>query len=309
MLTELQKRAAQAIVNIFETSEPQGNYGQVTLMKGDSGHLTYGRSQTTLTSGNLYLLIKAYCDAADADFAGTLEHYLSRMLRKDTTLDNDTALRALLTKAGDDPVMQDVQDQFFDRVYWEPSLVAAEGLGIVTALGVAVVYDSIVHGSWRAMRDKTLTDYGTVKQLGERNWIAQYVGVRRHWLANHKTPILRKTVYRMDALFDLVQQSYWDLNLPFHVRGIRVDEGALKPVLPRASAQEDERVLFLQTPNLRGDDVKEIQEALIKKGYQLKIDSIFGEKTETVVKQFQGRAKLKADGIVGPATRAALGLL
>ena len=309
MLTELQKRAAQAIVNIFETSEPQGDYGKVTVMKGDSGHLTYGRSQTTLTSGNLYLLIKAYCEAPDADFADNLEHYLSRLLRKDTTLDSDTALRTLLTKAGDDPVMQEVQDQFFDRVYWEPRVIAAENLGMTTALGIAVVYDSIVHGSWRAMRDKTLTDYGTVKQLGERNWIAQYIGVRRQWLTTHKTVLLRKTVYRMDALFDLIQINNWDLSMPFYVRGIRVDEGALKPVLPRASAQEDERVVFLQTPNLRGEDVKEVQQALLDKGYQIKVDGIFGEKTENIVKQFQGRAKLKMDGIVGPATRAALGLL
>ena len=53
MLTELQKRAAQAIINVFETGDAQGDYGKVTLMKGDPGHLTYGRSQTTLSSGNL----------------------------------------------------------------------------------------------------------------------------------------------------------------------------------------------------------------------------------------------------------------
>lgn len=28
-------------------------------MPGDTGHLTYGRAQTTLASGNLYLLLKA----------------------------------------------------------------------------------------------------------------------------------------------------------------------------------------------------------------------------------------------------------
>ena len=72
MITELQKKVAQSIVNIFETGRPRGDYGQVTLLSGDSGHLTYGRSQTTLASGNLYLLIKAYCEAADAKFATML---------------------------------------------------------------------------------------------------------------------------------------------------------------------------------------------------------------------------------------------
>jgi chitosanase len=53
MLTSSQKDTAQAIVNVFETSAVLGKYGQVTLIPCDSGHLTFGRSQTTLGSGNL----------------------------------------------------------------------------------------------------------------------------------------------------------------------------------------------------------------------------------------------------------------
>lgn len=41
MLTEKQKKAAQAIVNIFETGKVEGDYGKVTLLSGDPGHLTY----------------------------------------------------------------------------------------------------------------------------------------------------------------------------------------------------------------------------------------------------------------------------
>ena len=43
-ITDLQKKTAQAIVNIFETGQVHGDYGKVTLLSGDSGHLTYGRS-------------------------------------------------------------------------------------------------------------------------------------------------------------------------------------------------------------------------------------------------------------------------
>ena len=39
-LTDLQKKAAQAIVNIFETSRIRGDCGAVTLMGGDTGYLT-----------------------------------------------------------------------------------------------------------------------------------------------------------------------------------------------------------------------------------------------------------------------------
>ena len=48
MLTAAQKQTAEAILNIFETSEVRGDYGNVTLIQGDTGRLTYGRSQTTL---------------------------------------------------------------------------------------------------------------------------------------------------------------------------------------------------------------------------------------------------------------------
>ena len=76
MLTELQKKAAQAIVNIFETGRAEGEYGKVTLLPGDPGHLTYRKSQTTLTSGNLFLLIKAYTESESAEFAPDLSEFL-----------------------------------------------------------------------------------------------------------------------------------------------------------------------------------------------------------------------------------------
>ncbi|MBI4472716.1 MAG: hypothetical protein HY646_08615 [Acidobacteria bacterium] len=46
-ISDLQERTAQAIANIFETGRAHGDYGKVTLLAGDRGHLTYGRSQTT----------------------------------------------------------------------------------------------------------------------------------------------------------------------------------------------------------------------------------------------------------------------
>ena len=165
MLTDLQKRCAQAIVNVFETGRPLGNYGSVTLLAGDTGHLTYGRAQTTLTSGNLYLLIKAYCEASDAAFADQLRPYLDALDLRDLALDNNAALRQFLREAGDDPVMRREQDAFFDRVYWAPAVASADYIGAQTALGTAVVYDSRIHGSWHAMRDRTNERFGAPAAL------------------------------------------------------------------------------------------------------------------------------------------------
>ncbi|MGD9216576.1 MAG: peptidoglycan-binding protein [Desulfobacteraceae bacterium] len=309
MLTELQKKAAQAIVNIFETGKPQGEYGKVTLLPDDPGHLTYGRSQTTLASGNLFLLIKAYTENDDAQFGNALLRYLIRLANRDTTLDHDRRLRRLLREAGDDPVMQDVQDEFFDRVYWSPSRKIAEITGISTGLGSGVIYDSRIHGSWARMRDRTIHRYGTVESIGEKQWVVNYVAVRKDWLANHSIRILNKTIYRMEAFQSLIGQEKWGLELPFSVRGIRIDDQVLgqKPV--RASAQDvEERLLYLQSPHMSGDDVRQLQQALANAGLEVEVDGIFGQLTSEAVKKFQQQNNLTIDGIVGPATVAALAI-
>ena len=175
MLTKLQKQSAQAIVNIFETSQIHGEYGKVTLLPGDTGHLTYGRSQTTLGSGNLHLLIKAYCEAPDAQWASKLRPFLHRLAKRDVKLDRSLTFRRLLEDAGDDPIMQEVQDEFFDRVYWEPSVKSASQFGLTGALESTVVYDSHIHGSWKRIQKRTTARHGAAKTIGSKSWIRHYI--------------------------------------------------------------------------------------------------------------------------------------
>ncbi|MBF1166496.1 MAG: chitosanase, partial [Dechloromonas agitata] len=142
MLTPLQKQTAQAIVNLFETSSARGDYGAVTVIPGDTGHLSFGRSQTTLGSGNLHALLQRYCSNAGARFGPRLAPWLERVEQRDTTLDHELRLHNLLRATADDPVMREMQDLFFDEGYWQPAARIAAGMGITTPLGLAVVYDS-----------------------------------------------------------------------------------------------------------------------------------------------------------------------
>jgi chitosanase len=317
MLTEAQKRTAQAIVNIFETGRANGDYAAVTVIPGDPGHLTYGRSQTTLASGNLFLLISDYCGSAGSEFADALSVFLDRLRARDFSLDRDRTLQQLLRAAGEDPVMQDIQDQFFDRVYWTPAMEKASAAGIGLPLGVAVVYDSTVHGSWDTganIKKRTINRFGDVAQLSEKTWIGRYVETRKDWLANHPTiPILRKTTYRMVAFEALIAADNWDLTLPFAVRGVTLDNSLLAGASMRVSAQDEEsdRLLLLQRPFLRGPDVRSFQQALVARGLMqaAEADGVFGPTTDAVIREFQRSQGLKVDGIVGPATRAALASL
>ncbi len=235
MLSELQKETAQAIVNIFETGSVRGDYARVTLLTGDSGHLTYGRAQTTLGSGNLHLLIKAYCATPGAAYARALKPYLPQLADIDLRLDTDWTFRNVLKEAGGDPVMRDAQDDFFDRVYWTPAMASARRTGLGEALSAAVVYDSAVHGSWTAMRDRTTAKAGSASSAGERKWIGAYLDTRRDWLASHSNSLLRKTVYRMDAFRALAASGNWSLDLPMTVRGVRIDTDTARPSSARQS--------------------------------------------------------------------------
>jgi chitosanase len=310
MLTDLQRRTAQAIVNVFETGRVLGDYGKVTLLPGDTGHLTYGRSQTTLGSGNLYILVKAYCEAPGAAVAGGLRGYLARLKAQDTTLDTNASLRSLLQSAGGDPVMREVQDRFFDRVYWQPSASACAALGATCALAAAVVYDGFVHGSFGLVRRKTDEAHGTLASVGERAWFGRYVAVRRAWLADHPNAALHATVYRMDAFKRLIDDAKWDLPLPLNVRGAAIDEAALlsPPPVVVSAADPSERTLLLRSPVMRGEAVKALQKALAACGFPVGIDGAFGKGTDAAVRAFQKSRGLTVDGIVGPATRTALGL-
>lgn len=244
MITYLQKCVIQAIVNVFETGKPSGDYARVALAKGDAGHLSYGRSQASLASGNLSRLVRDYCEEPGALHARELSAYLPLLESRDLTLDSDAGLHALLRDAGADPAMYRAQDAIFDRVYWEPAVRAAQATGIETALGIAVVYDSFIHGGWVRMRDATAASLGVPAAQpqilaggrSEPGWIGRYISVRRNWLASHANPLLRLTTYRVDTFAVLVAAGNWTLALPLDAHGVRITEKdlGLQPALEHA---------------------------------------------------------------------------
>lgn len=77
--------------------------------------------------------------------------------------------------------------------------------------------------------------------------------------------------------------------------------------LVEASWRLGDRTLYLRYPNIRGDDVRELQERLNALGFDTgRVDGIFGPRTAEALAEFQRNFGLPADGIAGDATFRAL---
>ena len=59
----------------------------------------------------------------------------------------------------------------------------------------------------------------------------------------------------------------------------------------------------------KGEAVRQLQAALVAAGQGIAVDGDFGPRTQAAVRAFQGGARLAADGVVGPLTLKALGLM
>jgi lysozyme len=68
------------------------------------------------------------------------------------------------------------------------------------------------------------------------------------------------------------------------------------------------RTLKLTEPRMQGEDVRQIQAALAKAGFNIEPDGVFGSNTDQAIRAFQQKQGLTADGIVGGKTREQLSL-
>lgn len=216
------ERMIKCIVNTFETGKPEGDYGLAVLLHDNAG-ITYGRSQATDGGGGLDAIVYRYLDLGGGAHGDALRPYLER-LDSDETAKVDPAkppkwvkdLMALLSDAGDDPLMQRAQDEVFDENYWLPAAHQAQAMQLTDPLSWAVVYDSTIHSGPRGVgRIRRLFPEMPPSRGGdERAWTRAYVAARYAWLASHPWHAVRQTVYRMRSFQDLIDKDAWQLESP-----------------------------------------------------------------------------------------------
>lgn len=80
--------------------------------------------------------------------------------------------------------------------------------------------------------------------------------------------------------------------------------------LVEAGYELGDRLLYLRSPMLRGDDVSTLQTRLGVMGFDSgRVDGIFGPRTEAALQEFQRNIRLTIDGVAGPDVLDALGRL
>jgi len=227
-----QKHAIDCVLAVFETGKipTAASYSTCTVLKDGAG-ISYGKHQCTDKAGSLDLVCKKYIELGGARAAELAQYMVYLTTNESSKVDPKgpfptwlTNLINLLKALGAEPIMQQAQDFVFDQNYFLPAINHAKDIGLTTALGLLVMYDTCIHsGPGRVATHRAAFPEKSPKNGGdEKAWIKAYLNARRAWLASSKNPIVQKTVYRQDAILDLIKADNWDLKLPFKIRGVEV---------------------------------------------------------------------------------------
>lgn len=210
-------KIAESIIRTFETGRPDGNYSAIAVLNDGAG-ISYGAGQFTHRSGSLAAVIRRYQSLGGSVGRDELDAALPLISLKDRSsiirAANDRAFRRALIAAGRTRPMRDAQDAILRQRYMTPALRECRRRGLVLPLSLAVVYDSLVHGSFARIAGRV----GSV--AGERAWVTAYVRRRHEWLRS--IPRLRSTSYRTAFFLGEILKQNWHLDTPLIVNGRRI---------------------------------------------------------------------------------------
>jgi len=233
-LTDKQEETLDRWLSASETGDPDGDYGNVTILHDNPRgrpQITFGKHQTTEQGKNLKKLIRLYLARQNISASlvgiGHLQDFLKAPMY---AMAGDKPLHRVLRKIGSDPVMEDVQNEFFLEEYMKPSRRWADRNGFTLPLSMLVIYDSFIQSgsipSWIRRRFRAVPP---AKGGNEREWVRQYVNSRHQWLKywgdgkSRKSKAIRASRYRTRALLEELSRENWNLNkLPMSVNGITV---------------------------------------------------------------------------------------
>lgn len=231
--SKIDKLKALAIVKTFETSRPFGDYAACVVLDDGAG-VSYGISQFTHRSGSLLAVVRRYLAAGGTAGAAVLQENVAALADASgisiRRLAENKAFKRALTLAAGTTEMKAAQMAVTSELYLEPAIAACRKSGFVEPLSLAVILDSVVHGSFYRVARGVAADRGD-----ERAWITAYIRRRDAWLASY--PRLASTRYRMRFFMNQIAISNWDLDLPVNVHGVRLTASMFEAAAASVTAE------------------------------------------------------------------------
>jgi chitosanase len=224
LLSSSQRTLIERVINTIETGKPEGDYSNISIFADgphDIRQITYGRAQTT-EYGNLRKLIIMYSEQ-NGIHSQNLKPYIDK-IGSEKLVDN-IPFKKLIREAGrNDPIMRQIQDQFFEEVYFMPAMKWADDNGFTLALSALVIYDSYIHsGQILWLLRNMFSESPPASGGNEKKWIRDYINARHDWLSNHHRPAVRKSNYRTQAFNAQISKGNWDLKtVPIQTNGTDV---------------------------------------------------------------------------------------
>lgn len=240
------KLKAMAIVHIFETGRPSGRYGTCAVLNDGAG-VSYGKNQFTHRSGSLYAVVTRYLANGGTIGRDVIVRYVP-VLRETTrraidTLAGNEDFKRALRAAGATAEMQDAQNAVAFTRYLTPAIEACEGSGFTLPLSLAVIYDSINHGSYQKIRDQVrcVRSQFMADVHFEKAWVEEYVKRRDAWLRS--VARLKATAYRTGFFLGQIARNNWMLDLPLRVQGYQLTDSVIEASgeTPSANPQTDRK--------------------------------------------------------------------
>ena len=226
-LTALQKETCIAIQNVLRTGNAFHDYSHTAQIEVGFGWLEYGISRATLGSGRLGCLMEAYCSVSETRIAEIAATFLPQVREPDYRLQDDQFFVEVLRDVGQDPVMQRIQRDDFERRAWRPSQDACCRSGWVWPLTAAVVYDAFDFGGFSLTSRETMSSMENPKDVGEIEFMRAFVAVRRAWMLEQVDLGVECGEYRLYLWTRLHIADNWALALPITVGTTVITEGEL----------------------------------------------------------------------------------
>jgi chitosanase len=208
-------RRIKAISNVFEVGRPEADYAYVENLGDGRGYTVTQYGFCTYNTEVTQVIARYAARVPETP----LKHFLPELPpRKWTHQDLSGFAAAWRHEIKTSKLLGVACDEEADLLYFQPAVEAAAAVGVKSAIGKSIFYDTLLqHGaasdadSLPSILKRTIEENGDLEDNTEVEFLRAFLGVRRSVLeepANRETrEVWRASVRRVDALLDLLDKN------------------------------------------------------------------------------------------------------